>query len=904
MICNKCNSEIPDGSRFCTVCGAPCAEAADVKPAAAQTSSGKYHCAKCGLELEQGAKFCTACGEPAANVSNVAPIANSGETFGNGSMATVSLEKEPDAGDLVAAMNSAASASQAPTAPKPAPVPTAAPAPSVNEAPSFVPSGNSGYAPSSVMGGYNGMSGAAAVVTAPPATKKKVSGGKIALIIAIVLIVLIGGAAAFFFTNKAVALSFVMGKPKYAAMVEKQSLKEAAEKLDTAVLSGQIKTFSSIMSTMGADDIEDMFPSIGLTNSKNDAEFAKLMSAAGNPYADIKGLLKGYNEFMQSTYGASRIYGNISADISLGSKIRDEIGDEADTINYVLDMINGAEITYDVGLNEKQAGMEFGIKLGSKPINIKAIITDDGSEYVMFPFASDKALKYTTIDTDDSADYARDAVVLDFDEKEISRLLGELIEIYTDYIKESSVTMEKGGLVAAGVPVEGRQITADIGGEKLEGLIRALFEHIANDTYFRDKLVEYINSFDPSYTAEDFKNDIIDAGPEKGDLKDSDRLIVTTIVNNGGDILAKSYKLVSSGKNLVEMLLAEDGKIGAAELKEDGKTTFTVISEATSDTDGTVTLNVGTDDNESVGIIVTYSGVDKTTFGKTEVPVGSYTLKFDVSGVHDMNDEEKAILGGFSLALSNSVESGTEKTTMSLDIKDYLTANISVDATLSNDMSVFDPPANAIDIEEYDDDTAAQLDEFGQEILAGLTEALEGTPLEDLISQALMGAGSMSPNYDFDNNLVLEPESGNTGSLNTNYEAIEALEERVWAELSEVYDWYDEYGVYSGTAFDNAQAYQDKLRDLDAEIWDVYYDCTDAEYNQLAIAFATIILSKEDIRGALEADSEISDYGANTAMAGEVGVRLQYGQHYGRHSGYCHYGQNHCGGCGNCPYYQ
>lgn len=54
MICSKCNSEIPDSSKFCTNCGATVSAPAD----------NKQFCENCGLELPKGAKFCAVCGAP------------------------------------------------------------------------------------------------------------------------------------------------------------------------------------------------------------------------------------------------------------------------------------------------------------------------------------------------------------------------------------------------------------------------------------------------------------------------------------------------------------------------------------------------------------------------------------------------------------------------------------------------------------------------------------------------------------------------------------------------------------------------------------------------------------------------------------------------------------------------
>lgn len=54
MICSKCNCEIPDGSKFCTNCGATVSAPAD----------NKKFCENCGLELPKGARFCAVCGAP------------------------------------------------------------------------------------------------------------------------------------------------------------------------------------------------------------------------------------------------------------------------------------------------------------------------------------------------------------------------------------------------------------------------------------------------------------------------------------------------------------------------------------------------------------------------------------------------------------------------------------------------------------------------------------------------------------------------------------------------------------------------------------------------------------------------------------------------------------------------
>lgn len=61
MNCIKCNTQVPDGAKFCPNCGALTAAA----------RSNKSFCANCGLELPKGAKFCTVCGAAVVGAANV-----------------------------------------------------------------------------------------------------------------------------------------------------------------------------------------------------------------------------------------------------------------------------------------------------------------------------------------------------------------------------------------------------------------------------------------------------------------------------------------------------------------------------------------------------------------------------------------------------------------------------------------------------------------------------------------------------------------------------------------------------------------------------------------------------------------------------------------------------------------
>lgn len=53
--CEKCGSELEEGSMFCDRCGAPVSKKEEPKPK-------RQFCFKCGYELEVGSLFCDRCG--------------------------------------------------------------------------------------------------------------------------------------------------------------------------------------------------------------------------------------------------------------------------------------------------------------------------------------------------------------------------------------------------------------------------------------------------------------------------------------------------------------------------------------------------------------------------------------------------------------------------------------------------------------------------------------------------------------------------------------------------------------------------------------------------------------------------------------------------------------------------
>lgn len=161
MNCSKCNSAIPDGSKFCPVCGAKVEQAA-----------GKF-CTNCGSALAAGMMFCAECGTsvqaaapaptpvndtpaasavptpvndtPAVNavpmptndIGTPAPVPVAAPVSGidlNKGGAAVAVNEAPVANSVPAPVNDVPAASVVPTPVNDAPVASAVPAP-VNDAP-------------------------------------------------------------------------------------------------------------------------------------------------------------------------------------------------------------------------------------------------------------------------------------------------------------------------------------------------------------------------------------------------------------------------------------------------------------------------------------------------------------------------------------------------------------------------------------------------------------------------------------------------------------------------------------------------------------------------------------------------------------------------------------------------
>ncbi len=643
MNCTKCNSEVPNGAKFCPVCGNACGTASDVKPAAAPPEPEKKNfCGKCGLELRQGAKFCAVCGAPAAGVGDIKPNQNDGAVFGGGAMSAVSLDKPRASDNLVAAMNTASAPSPSTFVPTPS---NDVPRPSNDTgsgfssgfggsdyssaapAPAFIP--ESPVTPASPFGSANdnpfGDMGAAAVVATPI---KKKSGAKVGIIIAAAVAVLVAAAAIFFFTNKATALSLIMGKPGYATMVEGNSIKAATEKLDLPAVSNGIKSASSVVSAMTAvnndyDAIDDILGMSNTTSMQMSHGASPMMSlTAGSAFdegVDLEAIITSYYELMMNTYGVNSVNAALGINIDLSDSIKNMLGSETDEI---IKLINGMTFTTSVTSSEDKLAASMAAESGSSVINAKTVFTKDGDVYLVLPFISDQGLKVKLPTTATSAP-REEIKPLELDEKEIERLMGELVEIYLAEYKESAIEMENGELSAAGLTATGKLITAEFSGDALSDIFNKLVEHFANDEYFTTKLVDFANECGADITKEEYRDSLLEEF--NFDMEDSEKLIISTVVDNNGNVLAKSFKAVDGEEN-VKLTYVDSKEQFTLEVSESGKTVVSLVHDITSEKDGTVTIKC-TDGNEgSFTVKMTYADADTAKFCGNDTVVGKYTL--------------------------------------------------------------------------------------------------------------------------------------------------------------------------------------------------------------------------------------------------------------------------------------
>lgn len=747
MICTKCNNEIPDGAKFCPSCGAVAASAP------APESEKKFYCEKCGLELMKGAKFCSVCG--GNGVAREASPAESG-------IAAVNLNKPSESDSLVSAMNGA---NAAPSNGVPMPsngIPMPVNGSSSSEAGSASAS-SSGYSVSDpVIPPYVASVSAdaqAPVMPMPTASGaaavpvKKKNGGKIVLIsVLAVLAVLIAATLVMFFTNRASFLSTLMGKSKYATMVEGTSIKNATDKLDIPALTNGIKaasgTYQSLSNVYGRELLGSYVYSSDASGAIKPMSYSS--SSYSGPEADLTAFSEEMAKLLKDTYGFNTISESLSMNVELSESTKALLADEMYydvDIDEILSLINGTTVNYTLTAKDNKTAITMGTQ-GKLAVDVKVLL-DGQDAYIALPFASDKAIMLSIPKPTESV--KTEVKALELDEKELERLITECVEIYLDHYKAASIEMENGEIKAGGVAVEGKLITAEFKGEQLSKLFADIAKHIVNDDYLMTEIVDYANSLG----AETTKKELIDAALEEiedsMDADDDDRLVIETVIDRNGNVLGKSLRAMNKNDVLCEISYAETDNQFGFEIDNpdfDELSNVKVTFEKKDDENGSCRLRF-TSDEKTVSLVLNYSDCKKAEFCGKEIPTGKLSIGMTLPEEFSdqLGKENFAAINGTKLNIAiASAGANTIEYSIGVDVPNYGSVSLKDVFTAMDDESALSKPSNVIDITSAmtsgpDQATMTALSEFGNEIVEALKKALP-----DFIADE-MGLSSSYPGY-------------------------------------------------------------------------------------------------------------------------------------------------------------
>lgn len=848
MICTKCNSEIPDGAKFCPSCGA----------AAMAAPEKKLFCEKCGLELTPGAKFCSVCG--GAGVMRDAAV--------DSMNAAVDLNKPSESDSLVSAMNGFSGAASAPISGVPMPS-NDVPTPS-NGVPMPSNSGSAPFDAMPVIPPYVASTSAnvqqAPIVTPVPTVSgaavstKKSHGGKIALFAILgVLLIAIATAAVMFATNRATFLSALMGKEKYATMVEGNAIKNATEKLDIPALANGIKSASGTyqaMSSMGYT--ENPF----LTSGSDTVSGSRIYldtSAAGpvdpefNAGFNVSEFSEMIAENLQNFYGANGINETLTVNVQLSDSVKAMLGAGEIDVDKYLDLINGTSVNYKLSAKDDKTAIALGTE-GQFTVNAEVLL--DGQDvYITFPFAGDKALMISVPAS--STSIKTEAKPLELDEKELERLITECVEIYLDHYKAASIEMENGTITAADVTVNGKLIVAEFKGEQLSKLFSDIAEHIVKDDYLMTQIADYANNCGAEVTKQELIDKALDEIADMFDdeyIDDSDKLVINTVIDNNGNVLGKTVKAMGGDDVYAVYSYAEtNDRLGFEMSGDDLDFALKATVDKIDDKSGACNITVIDGDDEG-SFILNYSNVQKTEFCGKEICTGDFSLgmKMPESFADQLGKDAWAAINGAKLNLGLAVDSqNTLETNLAVEVPSYGSVSIKDVFTVSNGEPSFNKPANVIDVTDAmlngmpDDATMAELETYGEELTTAFENAVPEFIKSDMekFSAGSMIGGNDGPNvypgsgsidddvaellgeiqYDMDD--IKKALNGEI-TYDTDYMTSSELE----ALLSDYTNLYLEI-IVKGNAIteEELDAFEDRYWDLYMEL--PYFDYEDDDYN-------------------------------------------------------------------------
>ena len=667
--------------------------------------------------------------------------------------------------------------------------------------------------------------------------------GVVALAVISAIAIIVGVLTVVFFTNRASVLSTVMGKPKYAAMVEGNHIKKVTEQINLPAVSDGIKAASSAfqaVSTANSDllDMVDIFPGYISSGSVAAAPMMYVGRYGDDVGVDLSKIEEMFAELLAETYGKNAVNGSVKVNVELGSALKSIIEDELyyyydlDDIDELLDYVNGTEFTYNIAAKNDALAVTAGTS-GKLAVNTK-ILLNGQNVYISLPFVSDKAIKLTIDKPVDGNELNFDDIKpLELDADELERIIGDIVKIYLDHYKKLDITMENGELSAAGVSVSGKLITAEFSIKELSKTLADIVKYLADDDYLAEKIVEFANNCGFEIDKDDYSDafsDILDE-LEDYDEDSKDKLIIETIINNKGEVLGKSYTAVAN-KEKTSFAFVEAKEQSGIEIKG-GDVKISLVNEKEDDQNGSCTLKAAIE-GKTMSFVLKYSDVKTAEFCGNEIVTGKYELSMKLpEDFKDMLDKDAfAALNGSKLSFSIKCEADTLETNVSVKANGYINASVTETVTAVNDTSELNVPSSVIDLtpalngDYIDDDTADELVQFVKDVVAKLNGM--GLEIDPYILDELdpsMFTGKVSKDYideltddidDFVENIVSYAQTALSNGQSDKFSELLSLRNK-FSDLSNRIKAKN----YNMT-YDEYYSFEDEFYDLYFEFYSLY----------------------------------------------------------------------------------
>ena len=881
MICKNCNSEVPENAKFCASCGTP----VEQQVAPAVTSAV---CRSCGNPLAEGTKFCAVCGtaveaapvfQAAVPVPPVAPVpVEAAQPVAPVAVMSQVAEPVSPVMQVPTAVSQAVNDVVPQTVEAPAPV-NETPEPIREAAPmgnipqpvndvmpepvrEAVPVGafpqpvndvmpqpvNTGAAEANTANAF-GQTPVPPTYTAPmemdvagiqmdaasSAVVKPVKKSKLGLWIGLGAAGVVAAVAAVGgLCFRGVIANVFMGDNKYAAKVEADTFKSLAV--------GQVE----VAAEDKAEAVDAIVNAISAMSTTQDNYGSAEDAASAFAGMDLPGIISTYNAAFVEVYGAEGVMMELDADIDLTEEGKANFGDAA-SVDEVLKVINDSTfaISYQTGKDALAAEVTATDAEGFT-INARGIVNADGTVAVLFPFATDKAIK-ATIETDGTVSSA-EPVEFELDPAEIERISTELANTYLTYIEQAEVSVEKGSMKAGDAKAEGRLVSVEMDEELIAEMTTAMITFLAEDDYFMEKFAEFMEIAGEDYSESELKSELEDSLET---LEDDINFTfaIQTLVDNNGNILAKSYAMDIDEDGETSFTYVGGDEAQGLVIVVDDEEFLTADITPVNETDGKIEM-VLEDAEDKITVNVEYEGVKTEKYLNTETMVGKYDV--------DIEFEDGKI--GFTAESAVDGDKMTSKISVELDKYGNVAFTVGVQP---EDMDLTAIPSGALDFTDADNWTEEEAKVNAQYMLDALNEIK--TKCEANTSSTF--AGLIAPMVDsgieyFDN--LLTPMAS--------YEDISSLSDGIselMVQLSSTYDANYEY--VSDATYNECSDLYDELDELYDEV--AYaYEMDLETYNTLSDKASDLADKATELCNKIVEEAETAREQAASSQNGFAGI--------------------------------